>query len=75
MANARDWSDNLLMTPSLSRPALALYLMNADGSGQRKITDEAPVDKDPRFSPDGSTIAWSSTTDDGPPAWRPCPER
>ncbi len=40
-----------------------LHLMNADGSGQRQITDEAAVDRAPRFSPDGSKIAWSSYRD------------
>jgi Tol biopolymer transport system component len=35
-----------------------LYVMNADGSGQTRITDYEGVDTDPAWSPDGARIAF-----------------
>jgi Tol biopolymer transport system component len=35
-----------------------LYVMNADGSGQTRITDYEGVDTDPAWSPDGGRIAF-----------------
>jgi Tol biopolymer transport system component len=37
---------------------LDLYVMNADGSGVRRLTDAAGYDGGPFFSPDGSRIVW-----------------
>jgi Tol biopolymer transport system component len=48
-----------------------IYVMNADGSGLQRLTNDTgntpPEDTQPVFSPDGQTIAWSSTRnhDDG----------
>ncbi len=38
----------------------AIYLMNTDGSGRRKITKSFGIDISPVFSPDGSRIAFVS---------------
>ncbi|MGH9365121.1 MAG: protein kinase domain-containing protein, partial [Thermoanaerobaculia bacterium] len=37
-----------------------LYLMRSDGSGLKKLTDDAWRDRHPTFSPDGQTIAFQS---------------
>ena len=37
---------------------LDLYVMNADGSGVRRLTDAPGYDGGPFFSPDGSRIVW-----------------
>ena len=36
-----------------------IYLMNADGSGVIKLTDNSVEDRDPTWSPDGSRIAFA----------------
>ena len=43
-----------------------IYVMNADGSGQTRLTNDPGVDADPTFSPDGQ-IAFNSTRDGGNP--------
>ncbi|MCU0606907.1 MAG: hypothetical protein MUF78_05695 [Candidatus Edwardsbacteria bacterium] len=37
-----------------------IYVMNADGSGQRRATRHPAVDYNPAFSPDGRTVAFVS---------------
>jgi dipeptidyl aminopeptidase/acylaminoacyl peptidase len=37
-----------------------LYVMNADGSGQSRLTNDPATDRDPAWSPDGTKIAFSS---------------
>jgi TolB protein len=40
-----------------------IYLMNADGSAQRRLTDSPGVDTHPSISPDGNRIVFTSARD------------
>ena len=40
-----------------------IYVMNADGSGQTRLTNNPATDGDPHWSPDGSKIAFYSDRD------------
>jgi WD40 repeat protein len=40
-----------------------IYVVNADGTGLTRLTDDPAVDAYPAWSPDGSRIAFSSTRD------------
>ncbi|MEM8913835.1 MAG: M20/M25/M40 family metallo-hydrolase, partial [Planctomycetota bacterium] len=42
-----------------------LYIMNADGSDVRRLTDEPGYDGGPFFSPDGTRICWRRFSHDG----------
>ena len=44
---------------------MEIYLMNADGSNVRKLTDTVGYDGGPFFSPDGKRICWRRFTEDG----------
>lgn len=43
---------------------LDLYIMDADGSNQRRLTDWPGYDGGPFFSPDGESIVWRHFTED-----------
>lgn len=38
-----------------------IWVVNADGTGLRNLTDDAATDMEPTWSPDGSTITWTSS--------------
>src|SRR5215211_6489236 len=40
-----------------------IYIMNADGSGQTRLTDDPAIDRFASWSPDGEKIAFSSNRD------------
>ncbi|MFT5526959.1 MAG: Tol biopolymer transport system component [Pirellulaceae bacterium] len=40
-----------------------IYLMNADGTGQQRLTESPGVDTHPSFSPDGQRIVFTSARD------------
>src|SRR4029453_8631271 len=42
-----------------------IYVMNADGSAERRLTSDAGLDVDPAWSPDGSKIAFTTCCADG----------
>ena len=47
------------------RKKRSLWLVNTDGSGHQKLTSREVGEGSPRWSPDGSRIAFISGTDDG----------
>jgi len=46
-----------------------IYLMNADGSGLRRLTSDPAADGHPSFSPDGKSILFASSRKEGMQAW------
>ena len=52
-----------------------LWVMNVDGSGQKQLTSSAAEDEaEPEWSPDGTSIAYTTATRDVcPPYGLPCP--
>ena len=69
-SNAPDWSpDGRMIVFQSNRDGSGLtrhdqiYVMNADGSGQRRLTNYAGTDVDPAWSPDGRMIAFERGTE------------
>ena len=52
--------DGVGVTPSQPRATSELYVMNPDGSGQRRLTDNLVGERDPVWSPDGTRIAFGA---------------
>ncbi|MGE5314973.1 MAG: prolyl oligopeptidase family serine peptidase [Acidobacteriota bacterium] len=46
-----------------------IYVMNLDGTGLRRMTQNPASDISPRWSPDGQSILFTSTRKDGSQAW------
>ncbi|KYK28012.1 MAG: hypothetical protein AYK19_06040 [Theionarchaea archaeon DG-70-1] len=62
------WHDDNILYTSLFRISewsknLDVFVMNADGSSVKKLTDDVATDCDPKFSPDGTQIAFTSLRD------------
>ena len=56
-----DWSPrgDLVAFESYSGGTFHIWVMQPDGTGIRRLTDGHGDDRDPRFSPDGTRIAFS----------------
>ncbi|MXY43256.1 MAG: DUF5050 domain-containing protein, partial [Dehalococcoidia bacterium] len=50
--------------PNDDHPIWEIYVMNADGSGQTRLTNDSAWHSLPRWSPDGRRIAFQSYTDE-----------
>lgn len=67
IASAATQEARLLRRPTVSRDAVAfayasdLWIVGRDGGRARRLTSTADVETDPRFSPDGSWIAFTAT--------------
>ncbi|HEX7276412.1 MAG TPA: hypothetical protein VF244_03490, partial [Acidimicrobiales bacterium] len=48
-----------------SRPANDIYIVQADGTGAVRLTDDPSDNTAPAWSPDGGSIVFSSSRDDG----------
>jgi carboxyl-terminal processing protease len=46
-----------------------IYVMNADGTGERRLTNDQPGQGAPFWSPDGSTIAFTKRSKDAGEIW------
>ena len=64
-AEKRQWRENMDKAYIQSTP-LDLWVMNADGSDQRRLTDNGATNWAPSWHPDGQRIVFSSNMDD----WR-----
>ena len=51
-----------------------VYVMNSDGSGVKDLTNNPSADNHPRWSPDGRSLLFISTRENGPQAWVIPPE-
>ena len=52
-------------TIGMSKPSIDIYVLNVDGSGLAKLTQDSGANGSPTWSPDGKQIAFVSDRDDG----------
>jgi Tol biopolymer transport system component len=48
----------------------ALWIMNADGSGQRQLVDQGPAARGPTVTPDGAAVVYEGADGSGDRIWR-----
>jgi len=58
-----------LATISFRTPNYGLWIMNADGTSQTRLTWDDQGDRDPRFCPDGRKIVYWSIASGNPDIW------
>jgi TolB protein len=58
-----------LATISFRTPNYGLWIMNADGTNQTRLTWDGQGDRDPRFCPDGKKILYWSLASGNPDIW------
>jgi Tol biopolymer transport system component len=46
-----------------------IYSMNADGTGQRRLTNDSDADRAPNYSASGHLIVFERSSDEGPEIW------
>jgi TolB protein len=70
--SAPAWApDGKTLAVSLSRDGGSqLFLLNADGSGVRRLTSSSAIDTEPRYSPDGQWIYFTSDRGGSPQIYR-----
>ena len=62
--------DNKVVYTSLASGNRDLWIMNADGTGQKQLTTDPKPDDSPRVSPDGRYIVFNSERGALPSIWR-----
>jgi eukaryotic-like serine/threonine-protein kinase len=62
--------DGRVVYSSLASGTQDLWIMNGDGSGQKRLTVESERNFDASGSPDGRYIVFTSESDDGQTLWR-----
>lgn len=60
-------SERAHQSPDPSKVTAEIYVVNADGGGLKRLTSNAAEDWGPRFSPDGTRIAFASASTQ--PGW------
>ena len=70
--SAPSWSpDGTRLVVALSRDGFTQsYILNADGSGLRRLTNSSGIDTEPQFSADGQSIYFTSDRSGGPQIYK-----